>query len=50
VAFKEIAATWLGTWAIICLVLVLLVRIMATRTDTRVGWSADRLLLAADRC
>jgi hypothetical protein len=34
VAFKEVASTWLGTWAMICLALVVIVRCFATKTDT----------------
>jgi hypothetical protein len=41
VTFKEIAASWLGIWATICLALVLFARIMGTyRKDKGVQWVA----------
>lgn len=45
--FKEVAETWLGVWAAICLVLVLFVRVLGTRNGPQVSAQRTAVAVAA---
>ena len=47
-SFKEVAASWLGIWAMICLVLVFIVRTVGTRqAGKQVQWGAVVIALVS---